>query len=159
MENIISLNVKDLPHKKMKGFLKSLKINPDDVALNISVSKDFTRFAPLVNWQNYLPFSHKVKKIILLKTKNIFLFVGHSNDDETVIYNPEFSKSLLESGFNPVLIVKPLENDKTQPKRSYIKKSKITRLDMLLDIINRQGLNSLSDEQKRDLDSLSKNND
>lgn len=158
MENIISLNVKDLPHKKMKGFLKNLKINPDKVALNVVVCQDFIRFTPLVNWQNYLPFSHKVKKIILLKTKNIFLFVGHSNDDETVIYNPEFSKSLLESGFNPILIVKPLENDKTQPKRSYIKKSKITRLDILLDKINSQGISSLSDFEKKELDSLSTNN-
>lgn len=159
MENVISLNVKDLPYKKMKGFLKNLKINPDKVALNVFVGQDFIRFTPLVNWQNYLPFSHKVKKIILLKTKNIFFFVGYSNDDETVIYNPEFSKTLLESGFNPILLIEPLENDKTQPKRSYIKKSKITRLDMLLDIINRLGINALSDEEKRDLESLSKKND
>ena len=41
MENIISLNVKDLPYKKMKGFLKNLKINPDDVALNVSCLSGF----------------------------------------------------------------------------------------------------------------------
>lgn len=158
MENIISLNVKDLPYKKMKGFLKNLKINPDDVALNVSVCQGFIRFTPLVNWQNYLPFSHKVKKIILLKTKNKFLFVGHSNDDETVIYNPEFSKSLLESGFNPILLVKQLEEDKpTTKKRSYLKRSKVTRLDVLLDKITRLGMNSLTEDERKELDTLSKN--
>lgn len=159
MENIISLNVKDLPYKKMKGFLKNLKINPDDVALDIIVCQDFIRFTPLINWQNYLPFTHKVKKIILLKTKNIFLFVGHSNDDETVVYSSGFSKLLLESGFNPILLVKQLEKDKPEiKKRTYIKKSKITHLDILLDKINSQGISSLSDIEKKDLDSLSKNN-
>jgi hypothetical protein len=156
MENIISLNVKDLPYKKMKGFLKNHKINPDDVALKVEISSDFIRYTPLVNWQNYLQFSHKVVRIILLKTKNIFLFVGHSNDGKTIIYNPEFSKLILEFGFNPILLVKQLENDK--PERTYILKSKITRLDMLLDIINRLGINSLSDDEKKELDYLSKNN-
>lgn len=155
MENIISLNVKDLPYKKMKGFLKSVKIDPDDIALNVSFCEDFIRFTPLINWQNYLPFSHKVKKIILLKTKNKFLFVGHSNDDETVVYNPVFSKSLLEFGFNPIQFVKELECDK--PERTCLIKSKTTRLDTLLDKINSQGISFLSESEKKELDNLSKN--
>ncbi len=157
-ENIIALNVKDLPYKKMKGFLKNHKINPDKVALEVEVSEDFTRFRPLEHWQNYLPFSHRVVKILLLKIDSIFLFVGHSNDGESIIYNPEFSKFLLN--INSKQVVKRLDNREQETVIStHIIKSKSGRLNMILDKINRLGISSLSSEEKKELDSLSTNND
>lgn len=156
-ENIIALNVKDLPHKKMKGFLKNLKINPDKVALEVEVSEDFTRFRPLEHWQNYLPFSHRVVKILLLKIDSVFLFVGHSNDGESIIYNPEFSKFLLN--INSKEVVKPLDNrEQERVISTHITKSKSGRLNMILDKINALGFDSLSRKEREDLDTLSANN-
>lgn len=156
MENIITLNVKDLPYKKMKGFLKNHKINPDNIALKVEFSEEFTRFTPLEYWQSYLPFSHKVVTIVLLKMNNFFLFVGHSTNHETVIYNPEFSKLLLN--INSKRVVKPLDNRWQKGKRRHNTKSEIIYLNMLLDKINTLGFNSLSREEREDLDTLSKNN-
>lgn len=141
----------------MKGFLKNHKINPNDVALRLEFSDDLIGYAQLTNWQNYLPYSHRVVKIILLKTNNIFLFVGHTNDDETIIYNPGFSKLLLKS--KPEIIVKQLDNDKPEiKKKASPKKSKIDRMDILLDKITRFGISSLTVDERRELDYLSTNN-
>lgn len=157
MENIICLDVTNLPYKKIKGFLKNHKINQDNIALKVEISQDFTRYTPLTHWENHLPFSHRVTKIILLKIKSVYLFVGHSTDNENIIYNPGFSKLLLESGFNLVLVVKLLESDKPElKKRTYFQKRRISRLDQLLDKIRRFGINSLDDVEKKDLDALSK---
>lgn len=156
IENIITLNVKDLPYKKMKGFLKNQKINPDNIALKVEYSSEFTRFTPLLNWQNYLPFSHKVTAILLFKIDNIYLFVGHSNNGETIIYNDEFSKFLLN--LNSKDIVKSLPEKKQEINNTLtLSNDKITRLDILLDKINRQGINSLTIEEKNELETFSKN--
>lgn len=156
MENIINLNVKDLPYKKMKGFLKNQKINPDNIALRVVVVEEYTHYTPLKNWQNYLPFSHKVVAIVLYKINNLYLFVGHSIDNETIVYNPEYSKSLLTSK-NTIVVEPKVESKPSTKKRSYFKRTKITRLDILLDKINRQGINSLTIEEKNELETLSKN--
>lgn len=156
IENIITLNVKDLPYKKMKGFLKNHKINPDYVALRVEYSGEFTRFTPLLNWQNYLPFSHKVTAILLFKIDNIYLFIGHSNNGETIIYNDEFSKFLLN--LNSKDIVKSLPEKKQKKNITLsLRNDKITCLNILLDKINRQGINSLTIEEKIELETLSKN--
>lgn len=160
MENIINLNVKDLPYKKMKGFLKSHKINPDYIALRVEINEDFSRFTPLERWQNYLPYSHKVVSILLYRINNIFLFVGHSIDSNSIVYNPEFSKFLLE--INLKQVIKSLDNsDQEIGISTPITYSKSGRLNMILDKINRLkgGINSLSIEEKKELDELSRNND
>lgn len=157
MENIISLNVKDLPYKKMKGFLKNHKINPDKVALKVEVGEEFTRFVPLENWQNYLQFSHKVVKILFLKINNLYLFIGHSNDGETIIYNPEFSKFLMN--INSKQVEKPLDKSEQEGGTStHFTNNKSGRLNMILDKINALGFNSLSRKEREDLDTLSTNN-
>lgn len=156
IENIITLKVKDLPYKKMKGFLKNHKINPDNIALKVEYSTEFTRFIPLLNWQNYLPYSHKVVSILLYKINNIFLLVGHSNNGDSIIYNPEFSKFLLN--LNSKDIVKSLPENKQEKNITLsLRNDKITRLNILLDKINRQGINSLTIEEKIELETLSKN--
>ena len=86
------LFVKNLPYKKMSGYLKAQKINPDLIA--VSISFDRSKYVP-IDWKNYLPYDHKVVKIVLCKVDNLFLFIGCSRDGETVIYNEEFSKYLL----------------------------------------------------------------
>jgi hypothetical protein len=159
IENIITLNVKDLPYKKMQGLLKFHKINPDYVALRVEFSEEFTRFTPLERWQNYLPYSHKVVSILLYKINNIFLFVGHSIDSNSIVYNPEFSKFLLE--INLKQVIKSLDNsDQEIGISTPITYSKSGRLNMILDKINRLkgGINSLSIEEKKELDELSRNN-
>lgn len=155
-ENIIILNVKNLPYKKMQGFLKNQKINPDNIALRVVVGEEYTHYTPLKNWQNYLPFSHKVVAIILYKINNIFLFVGHSVDNETIVYNPDYSKSLLSSK-NTIIVEQKVESKPATKKRSYFKRSKITRLDILLDKITKMGIVALTDEEKKELEILSKN--
>jgi hypothetical protein len=155
IENIITLKVKDLPYKKMKGFLKNHKINPDNIALKVEYSSEFTRFTPLLNWQNYLPFSHKVTAILLFKIDNIYLFVGHSNNGETIIYNDEFSKFLLN--LNSKDIVKSLpEKKQVINKTLSLSNDKITRIDILLDKINKMGLSFLSKKEREELETLSK---
>lgn len=155
IENIITLKVKDLPYKKMKGFLKNHKINPDNIALKVEYSGEFTRFTPLEKWQNYLPYSHKVVSILLYKINNIFLFVGHSNNDESIIYNPEFSKFLLN--LNSKDIIKSLPEKKQEINNTLIlSNDKITRLDILLDKINKMGLSFLSKKEREELETLSK---
>lgn len=156
IENIITLKVKDLPYKKMQGFLKNQKINPDNIALRVVIGEEYTHYTPLKNWQNYLPFSHKVIVIILYKINNIFLFVGHSNDGETIIYNPEFSKLLLTAK-NSIIVEPKIEIKPVTMKRSYFERRKITRLDILLDKITKMGIDALTDEEKKELEILSKN--
>lgn len=154
VDNIITLGVKDLPYRKMTGLLKSQKINPDKIALKVEVDDEYTRFIVLKDWQNYLPFSHKVVRILLFKIRDVFLFVGHSTDNQTIIYNPEFSKMLLESKWEKE--VKQLNDPvgKTK-KRTYFTKRKITRIDVLLDKITRFGIDSLSGDEQKELDDLS----
>lgn len=156
IENIIILNVKNLPYKKMQGFLKNQKINPDNIALRVVIGEEFTHYTPLKNWQNYLPFSHKVVAIILHKINNLYLFVGHSVDNETIIYNPEYSKSLLLSK-NTIILEPKVESKPATKKRSYFERRKITRLDILLDKITKMGIDALTDEEIKELEILSKN--
>jgi hypothetical protein len=155
MDNIISINVKNSPYKKMNGLLKSHKIDSKNIALKLK--NDYSKFTILSRWQNYLPDSHKVSKILLLKKNKLFLFVGYSNDDKEIIYNPDFSKLILE---NAVLLSNNQSEvtvtEEKKSKRKYIKRNKPTRLDILLEKISRSGINSLLDEEKNELDSLSK---
>lgn len=145
MENsLIVISVKDLPYKKICGVLRSLKINPDLVAKSIFANGQ--KYCK-IRWQDYLVFSHKIKKIILLKKDGLFLFVGHSNNDETIVYNDEFSKEILKIVCNNSERKSVFSN----PKTTNIKKSIVERINILLD-----GFGSLSEEQKKELDELSK---
>lgn len=142
---VLDLLVKDLPFKKMPGFLKTQKINPDLIA--ISISDDGQKYVP-INWKNFMPYGHKVVKIILCKMDNLFLYVGCSKDGETIIYNDGFSKSLLlkASGFE----------NKIDLKGQKAKSNTLIHLDIILDKIGKFGIDSLSIEEKRELDFLSK---
>lgn len=142
--NLIVISVKDLPYKKMSGVLRSLKINPDLVAK--SIFENGQKYCK-IRWQDYMVFSHKIKKIVLLKKDGLFLFVGYSNNDEVIVYNDEFSKSILKIGCNNSEKQTVFSN----PKTTSIKKSIVERINMLLD-----GFGSLSEEQKKELDELSK---
>lgn len=147
--NLIVISVKDLPYKKMNGVLRSLKINPDFVAKSIAANgQKYCR----IRWQDYLVFSHKIKKIILLKKDGLFLFVGHSNNDETIVYNDDFSKSILKIS----CINSEEQSVSFNPKTNYFKKNKFGRINMFLDQIASFGIESLSEEQIKELDELSK---
>ena len=143
------LLVKNLPLKKMPGYLKSQKINPDLIA--ISISDDGKKYVP-IDWKNYLPYGHKVVKIILCKKYNLFLLVGYSKDGETIIYNGGFSKQLLHGESNIVGKTSICNND------SFNHKYKFQRLDILLDKIgySDSGISSLTDEERKELKELSK---
>ena len=143
--NLIVISVKDLPYKKMNGMLTLLKINPDLVAKSISVdSQKYCR----IRWQDYLVFSHKIKKIVLLKKDGLFFFVGYSKNNETIIYNDEFSKFILNNGN---------QTDKGTVKESTsFLKTKLRRIDILLDKVGFFGINSLTADEKNELHQLSK---
>lgn len=158
MEGMISLDVKNLPYKKMNGLLKTLRIDPSRVALE--VSPDFATYIPLKNWQDYLPFSHKVSSVVLFKKHSLYLFVGYSSDDTTIIYNPAFSAFLLKKGVQ--YPVKQLDFNKevsVRKNRIYSKKDKTGQLDIILDAIldkiSRHGISSLTEEEIKQLDNLS----
>ncbi len=146
-----ALLVKNIPHKKMSGYLKSQKINPDLIA--VSISDDRLSYQP-IDWKNYLPHSHKVIKIILCKVDNLFLFVGYSKDYETIIYNDEFSKILLSKESN---IEYKIERRISNTKSCFNNKG-LKRLDALLDNISKLGIDSLSKNELNELNYLSRQN-
>lgn len=150
MENAIILQVKNLPYKKIPGYLKSKKINPELVAKSISLSESKYE---LINWKNYLPFDHQVIKVVLLKFDNLFLFVGHSYNDKSIIYNDSFSEMVL----NQTISTKT--NQTILPKKESLSNNdnKIVRINILLDKIaqNDDGIKSLTKEEKKELDELS----
>ncbi|MBC5836018.1 hypothetical protein G6N05_14095 [Flavobacterium sp. F372] len=146
------LLVKNLPYKKMPGYLKSIKINPDAIA--ISITDDGKKYVP-IDWKNYLPHGHKVVKIILCKKYNLFLLVGYSKDGESIIYNDGFSKHLLHGESN-IVGKTNICND-----HSSNHKYKFQRLDILLDKIGHSdsgisSLSNLTNEEKKELIELSK---
>ncbi len=149
--NIVVISVDNLPYKKINGLLKSLKINPDSVAISISI--DGQMFVP-IKWQNYLIYSHKIKKIILLKEDDLFLFVGYSVDDKTIVYNNDFSKKILK--IDSCIIEKRFYFSNT--KSTNFKIDKIKQIDILLDKIVQSGINSLSEYEMNQLNYLSKQN-
>ena len=147
--NFISIPTKNLPHKKIPGFLKSQKINPNLIA--VSISSDGLKFVP-IKWDNYLPYGHKIVKIILSKMDNLFIFVGYSYDDKTIIYNNGFSEIILNKEISSrisKIIVSKKEDTTT------INKTKIGRIDIILDKIGKLGMLSLSNEEKKELKELS----
>lgn len=145
----IDLLVKNVPYKKMSGFLKSQKINPDLIA--ISIFNNGKEYVP-IEWKNFMPYGHKVVKIILCKMDNLFLYVGCSKDGETIIYNDGFSKQLLSKELN----IEFKTESKIFYTKSYFNKSELTRLDILLDKIGHFGIDSLSKNEINELDYLSR---
>lgn len=147
--NTLELLVKNIPYKKMPGYLKSNKIDPNSIA--ISISNNGSRYKP-IDWKDYLYYGHKVVKIILCKKYNLFLLVGYSKDGETIIYNDGFSKQLL-NGESKIVGKTNICNDHIS---NY--KYKFQRLDILLDKIghSNSGISSLTDEEKKELIELSK---
>lgn len=147
--NFISIPTKNLPYKKIPGFLKSQKINPNLIA--VSISTDGLKFVP-IKWDNYLPYGHKIVKIILSKMDNLFIFVGYSYDDKTIIYNNGFSEIILNKEISSrisKIIVSKKEDTNT------INKTKIGRIDIILDKIGELGILSLSNEERKELKELS----
>ena len=147
--NFISIPINNLPYKKIPGFLKSLKINPDLVA--VSISDDGLRYVPM-DWKNYLSYDHRVVKIILTKMDNLFLFVGHSKDDKTIFYNNNFSEIILKQETNPRIdqtIV--IENNST-----YGTKSNMLQINAILDVVGQFGLSALSNDMLEQLKKLSR---
>lgn len=151
--NFISIPINNLRYKKIPGFLKSLKINPDLVA--VSISHDGLRYVPM-DWKNYLSYDHRVVKIILTKMDNLFLFVGHSKDDKTIVYNNNFSEIVLTRAINPGIneIIDSKKESTTINETRTVQTCTI--LDEILDQINKFGILSLSNEQKKELLKLSK---
>jgi hypothetical protein len=147
--NFISIPTKNLPYKKMSGYLKSQKINPDLIA--VSISDDRLRYVP-IEWKNHLYFGHKVVKIILSKMDNLFIFVGYSNDDKTIIYNNHFSEIVL----NQEIIPKTDQIIVSEKDSTTINKTKIGRINIILDKIGQFGITSLTDKEKKELKELSK---
>lgn len=146
----IDLSVKNLPYKKMPGYLKSQMINPVEIA--VSIADDGKKYVP-IDWKNYLPFGHKVVKIILCKMDTLFLFVGFSNDGKTIIYSDGFSKQLLCEGSKIVSKTNICNQD------SSIQKNKFVRLNELLDKIKKLGgIDSLTKYELNELDYLSRQN-
>lgn len=150
-DNLIVISVEQIPYKKIGGILRSMRINPNLVAK--SIATDGLRFVP-IRWQNYLIFSHKIKKIVLLKEDDLFLFVGYSVDDETIVYNNDFSKKILK--IDSCIIEKRFDFSNTKSTNFKIDKNK--QIDILLDKIVQSGINSLSEYEMNQLNYLSKQN-
>ena len=147
--NFISIPINNLPYKKIPGFLKSLKINPDLVA--VSISDDGLRYVPM-DWKNYLSYDHRVVKIILTKMDNLFLFVGHSKDDKTIFYNNNFSEIILKQETNPRIDQTIfIENNST-----YGTKSNMLQINAILDVVGQFGLSALSNDMLEQLKKLSR---
>ena len=143
--NFISIPTKNLPYKKMHGYLKTQKINPTLIAISISDNgQKYVR----IDWKNYLPFGHKVVKVILLKIDNLFLFVGYSKDQINIIYNNAFSEIILNQEISPRI-------DKTIYS-THSKESAVVRIDRILDVVGQFGVSALSNEMLEQLKELSR---
>lgn len=152
--NFISIPTKNLPYKKIPGFLKSQKINPNLIA--VSISTDGLKFVP-IKWDNYLPYGHKIVKVILLKTDNVFLFAGYSRDDKTIIYNNSFSEIILNQEISPKMdqTIVPKKKSTYYPKSKFVYLDRLL-IDALLDKVSQFGITSLTDKEKKELKELSK---
>lgn len=135
----------------MSGYLKSQKINPDLIA--VSISDDGLRYDP-IEWKNYLYFGHKVVKIVLCKMNSFFLFVGYSMDDNTIVYNNNFSEIVLNQEIKMDQIIIS-EKESTTINETKMGQSDMI-LDKILDKIGQFGIISLTDEEKKELKELSK---
>ena len=133
----------------MPGYLKARKIDPDLIA--VSIFDDGLKYVR-IDWKNYLTYSHKVVKIVLFKKDNLFLFVGYSTDDKTIMYNNNFSEIILNQAINQIIDSKK-ESTTINETRTV---QTCTILDEILDQINKFGILSLSNEQKKELLKLSK---
>lgn len=149
--NFISVQIKNLPYKKMSGYLKSQKINPNLVA--ISISDDGLKYIP-IDWKNYLSYGHKVVKIVLCKMNSFFLFVGYSMDDKTIVYNNNFSEIVLNQEIKMDQIIIS-EKESTTINETKMGQSDMI-LDKILDKIGQFGIISLTDEERKELNELSK---
>jgi hypothetical protein len=147
--NFISIPTKNLPYKKMPGYLKARKIDPDLIA--VSIFDNGQKYVP-INWKNYLYFGHKIAKIVLCKIDNLYIFVGYSNDDKSIIYNNSFSEIILSQEINHRL-------DKTivtENNSTYVTKSNMLQINTILDFIGQFGVSALSNDKLEQLKELSK---
>ena len=118
----------------------------------VSIHENNSKYCP-INWGNILPYDHRIKKIILLKMDNLFLYVGFSTDNQTIVYNEQFSKFIL---LNSILLGdKLIKADTFQDKGKVSQKTDIQKINGFLDIIKLKGLDSLTFGERRELDNLS----
>ncbi|MBP9849311.1 MAG: hypothetical protein KBC58_07710 [Flavobacterium sp.] len=146
IRDIITIEV-NKPYKKIPGYLRTLKINPERIA--ISINKMDNTYRQIV-WKDILSYDCRVKKIILLKWDNLFLYIGLSSDNQTIVYNEQFSKFIL---FNSILLAdKLVKTDPPQCNAKILQK----KINNILDKINRFGINSITLSEKNQLVNLSK---
>lgn len=147
IRDIVTIDVTKKHYKKMGNYLRSLKITSEMIA--ISVNEINSKYCP-INWKDILPHDHRVKKIILLKRDNLFLYIGFSSDNKTIVYNDAFSEFIL---INSTLI----NNMDLLPSKSKVsQKNNDKKINALLDKIAFSGIESLTYEERNSLNNLSK---
>ncbi len=149
MENtVISIDVENKGYRKVFGYCKYNGIDPDKI---ISSIDNFGSKNP-VNLAQLFPVNHKIKKLFLLKTDdNFYLILGHCID-EGVIYNNSFSNFLLNLKTYETADKKVVKNQQNNTE------SYISKINIYLDRINKNknGYHSLSAEEKKELNYISR---
>lgn len=146
ISDIITIDVKNKPYKKMEGYLRFLKIDPLRIA--ISINKEDSTYRQII-WKNILIDGHRIKKIILLKSGNLFLYIGSAADGKTIVFNEAFSEFILSNSIS--LDDQQIKAD-TLPNKANVRQ----KVNALLDKISKNGYNSLSLDERKQLNSLSK---
>jgi hypothetical protein len=155
--DIITIDVSNKPYKKVDGYLRNLKINPERIA--ISIHENNSKYCP-INWGNILPYDHRIKKIILLKMDNLYLYIGSTIDGKKIVYSEAFSEFLLSNSIS--LVDKQIKTDVIPAKVNFVPKNNAEkvnvylRVNVYLEKIKNGGIESLTFEERKNLDKLSK---
>ena len=145
IRDIITIDVTNKHYKKMEGgYLRNLKIDSKRIA--ISINKEDSTYRQII-WKNILIDGHRIKKIILLKSGNLFLYIGSAADGKTIVFNEAFSEFILSISLDDQQI-----KADTLPNKANVRQ----KVNALLDKISKNGYNSLSLDERKQLNSLSK---
>lgn len=143
---LISINVENKGCRKVYGYFKYHGIDCDKI---ISSIEDNGNKNP-INLELLFPANHKIKKIFLLRIDDDFyMILGHFKN-EIIIYNNSFSNFLSNLKAYEVTDKKPVKTQQNQTK------TYTTKINYYLDLINKNGCNSLSIEDKKELNYISK---
>lgn len=151
MENtVISIDVENKGSRKVYGYLK---YNGIDSTKIISSIDNFGSKNP-INLAQLFTVNHKIKKIFLLKLEDdFFLIIGHFKDGH-LVYNNSFSTILLTLKNYEITDIKETKNQQNHTK-TYTAKINYY-VDKILDKINEKGYDTLSIEEKKELNYLSR---
>ncbi|MES2811376.1 MAG: DUF6576 domain-containing protein [Bacteroidota bacterium] len=149
-QNFISIPTENKSNKKVFGFLKHHNINPEKIISSIDNSGNKNS----VNLEFFFPTNHKIKKLFLMKTEDdYFLIIGHLKE-ESVVFNNFISLFLLNLQ-NSEITDRKLPKSQKNNYKTHITKINFY-LDKILDKINEKGYDTLSIEEKKELNYISR---